>query len=294
MPIPKWSSGCLQSKWGEQRSSGPTLSGSVQFQAGPLWMWRATILPHIHSGSTCPWSWAACGSRQSGWLKLARCPIKLIYLGSSSNNTPTLDNLDNPFLLIIDSTGLPSLPVISCSCPTADAADELFLDLELLPASYESIKTAFTFHCLDNYRTSNLECRTSAYQYYQKLQQLTNPVFPQAMLNRYNEFCWVTQQWRNLKLKKWFGFGHHNENPGKGSLSLFCPACPQPSVSLPTDFKSWYTEYVAHWSYVLFSINFLSGWRSCKAWWLMGTSLLITLNNSDHRMTFGLVTGKAW
>ena len=34
--------------------------------------------------------------------------------------------------------------------------------------------------------------------------------------------------------------------------------------------------------------------RSCKAWWLMGTSLPITSNNSDHRMTFGLVTGKAW
>ena len=73
--------------------------------------------------------------------------------------TPTLDNLDNPFLLIVDSTGMLSLPVISCSCPTADAANELFLDLELFPASYESIKTAFTFCCLDNYRSSNLECK---------------------------------------------------------------------------------------------------------------------------------------
>ena len=155
--------------------------------------------------------------------------------------TPTLDNLDNPFLLIIDSTGMLSLPVISCSCPTADAANELFLDLELFPASYESIKTAFTFCCLDNYRSSNLECKTSAYQYYQKLHQLTNPAFPQAMPNRYHEFHQVTWQWRNLKLREWFGFGHHNENPCKGSLALFCPACPQPGMNLPTDFKTRYT-----------------------------------------------------
>ena len=159
--------------------------------------------------------------------------------------TPTLDDHDNQFLLIVHSTGLLSLPVVLCSCLDADVADELLLDLELLPASYRSIKTAFTFSCLDDYRLSNLECKTSAYQYYQKLRRLTNPAFPHAVANRYNEFRRATRQWRNLKLRKWFGFGHRSENPGKGSLALFCAACPQPSVNLPTDFKTRYTKYVA-------------------------------------------------
>jgi hypothetical protein len=159
--------------------------------------------------------------------------------------TPTLDDHDNPFVLIVDSTGLLSLPVVFCSCSNADAADELLLDLELLPASYETIKTVFTFRCLDDYRSSNLECKTSAYQYYQKLRRLTNPAFPQAVPNRYNEFRRVTRQWRNLKLRKWFGFGHRRDNPGKGSLALFCPACPQPHVNLPADFRTRYTECVA-------------------------------------------------
>ena len=157
--------------------------------------------------------------------------------------TPILDNHNNKFLFIVDSTWLLSLPVVSCSCPNADAADKLLLNLELLPASYGSIKTVFTFCCLDDYRLSNLECKTSAYQYFQKLRRLTNLAFPHAVPNRYNEFHQVTCQWRNLKLRKWFGFGHHSGNPGKGSLVLFCPTCPQPRVNLPTDFKTQYTEY---------------------------------------------------
>jgi len=169
--------------------------------------------------------------------------------------TPTFDDHDNQFLLIVDSTGLLSLPVVWCSCPNADAADELLLDLELLPASYGNIKTSFTFHCLDDYRLSNLECKTSAYQYYQKLRRLTNPAFPHAVPNRYNEFRRVTRQWRNLKLRKWFGFGHRSGNPGKGSLALFCAACPQPSVNLPADFKTRYTEYVADLRIVILSIH---------------------------------------
>ena len=67
------------------------------------------------------------------------------------------------------------------------------------------------------------------------------------MPNRYDEFWWATCQWRNLKLRKWFGFGHHNENPAKGLLALFCTACPQPGINLPADFKTHYTEYIMDW-----------------------------------------------
>ncbi|KAF8816201.1 hypothetical protein BYT27DRAFT_7022290, partial [Phlegmacium glaucopus] len=86
--------------------------------------------------------------------------------------------------------------------------DEQLLDLQMLAASYDKIKTVFSFHCLDDYQLSNLECKTSAYQYYQKLRRLTNPAFPQSVPNRYNEFHRATRQWRNLKLRKWFGLGH--------------------------------------------------------------------------------------
>ena len=213
-------------------------------------MWIATTSTCIYSWSTWPKSQSNCRSQQPGWPELGRRPIKLICLGSSSNTHPNMQWLWQrvPAYCRFNWTAIPpSRFVFLLKC-------KLLLDLDLLPASYANIKTAFTFSCLDDYRSSNLECKTSAYQYYQKLRRLTNPTFPQAMPNRYNEFHQVTRQWRNLELRKWFGFCHCTETPGKGLLALFCTACPQPGINLSPDFKSWYTECVADCnSYALFS-----------------------------------------
>lgn len=40
------------------------------------------------------------------------------------------------------------------------------------------------------------------------------------------------------------GFGYHFDSPSDGSMALFCPACPQPGINLPEDWKDRYTEYV--------------------------------------------------
>jgi hypothetical protein len=157
--------------------------------------------------------------------------------------TPAADELDIEHLLLVDASGLISLPTIWCACEAAEhKPDEDLLDLQLYPVSYIKTKTVFSFRCLDDYRLSNLECKTSAYQYYQKLRRLTNPALPQSVANRYNEFRRATRQWRNLKLRKWFGFGHRMMSPTKGSMALFCAACPQPGVNLPADHKTRYTS----------------------------------------------------
>jgi hypothetical protein len=157
--------------------------------------------------------------------------------------TPAADELDIESLLLVDASGLISLPTIWCACDGSERKpDEDLLDLQLYPVSYIKTKTVFTFRCLDDYRLSNLECKTSAYQYFQKLRRLTNPALPQSVPNRYNEFRRATRQWRNLKLRKWFGFGHRLLSPTKGSMALFCAACPQPGVNLPGDHKTRYTS----------------------------------------------------
>ena len=169
--------------------------------------------------------------------------------------TPLKDDLDIEHLLIVDSSGLISLPVIWCQCAADNhpednrmqdsfhhSPDVMLLDLELLPASYDNIKTVFTFRCLDDYHLSNLECKMTAYQYFQQLRRITNPAFPQSVPNRYIEFRRCTWQWRDLKLRKWFGFGHRLLAPSRGDLALFCAACPQPGVNLPADYASRYTE----------------------------------------------------
>jgi hypothetical protein len=47
----------------------------------------------------------------------------------------------------------------------------------------------------------------------------------------------VSRLWRDIQTRKRFGFGHEKDEPGLGSLALFCPACPQPGVNLPDDWK---------------------------------------------------------
>jgi len=49
----------------------------------------------------------------------------------------------------------------------------------------------------------------------------------------------VSRQWRDLKHRKWHGFGHDTgRDPSNGGLALFCPTCPQPGVNIPDNWKN--------------------------------------------------------
>lgn len=50
--------------------------------------------------------------------------------------------------------------------------------------------------------------------------------------DRYRELLRVSRQWRNLKYRKWNGFGHEQGPIGPGELALGCVACPTPGVNL--------------------------------------------------------------
>lgn len=154
---------------------------------------------------------------------------------------PSSDGNGNPFLLIIDCRQGFHIPVVSCGCGVTDVKAQ-YMELEMFPASYENVQTVFTFRCLDDFRVSNLECKTSAYQYFQKIRRLTNPAFPQAVPNRYMELLRLSRQWRNLKLRKWFQFAHRpGAVPKEGEMALFCAACPQVDLNLPEDWEKRYT-----------------------------------------------------
>ena len=44
----------------------------------------------------------------------------------------------------------------------------------------------------------------------------------------------VSRQWRDLLVRKRFGFGHETDKvPCEGDLALFCIVCPQPRINLP-------------------------------------------------------------
>ena len=55
----------------------------------------------------------------------------------------------------------------------------------------------------------------------------------------------VSRTWRDLSNRKRAGFGHDALNdPGKGELAVFCPACPQPGINLPKNWAELYNKSV--------------------------------------------------
>lgn len=155
---------------------------------------------------------------------------------------PPTDGAGHSFMTVVHSNGFHSLPVVWCNCGEHQNDRDLqLLDMHLYPASYDNIRTVFTFSCLDDHRYEYLESKTSHYQYHSKLQRLTCSVYPEAAPNRHAELRRVARQWRNLKYRKWF-WKLSNSNGGRGSMAHFCAACPQPGINLGPDWEKEYAQ----------------------------------------------------
>jgi hypothetical protein len=144
--------------------------------------------------------------------------------------------------------------IIACSCPNTPKDKERYvhyLDMDFFPASLQNIKTVFTFGVLDDFRMDNLECKTAGLNYWHKIVRVTSNEFPKSVpvsvmtiftlyeftvmyQDRYRELLRTSRLWRNIKYRKWNGFGHTGAKKAEsGSLALFCAACPQPNINLP-------------------------------------------------------------
>ncbi|KAG1828201.1 hypothetical protein EV424DRAFT_1344918 [Suillus variegatus] len=138
-------------------------------------------------------------------------------------------------------------------CPGAEKDRHLhLLKAKLFPASITRPQSAFTFDVLDNFLIDALECKTSAMSFYQKLRRFTNNAFPHTIPDRYRELMRVSRIWRDLVNRIRFGFAHESDrSPGPGDLALYCPACPQPGINLPSSWKDTYDSWLVMQRYVV-------------------------------------------
>ncbi|KAF8804321.1 hypothetical protein BYT27DRAFT_7259306 [Phlegmacium glaucopus] len=153
--------------------------------------------------------------------------------------TPRADGLNNQYLRIAHVNGIHHLAVITCAC---QGDDQIPIDLmysRLVPTSFTRMNTLFTTMVLDMFWLANLELKASAYQYFHLLHRLTAKTATHVP-NLYHDLRKVSRAWRWMKKLKWAGFGHTMADPAApaaGQLSNFCPACPQPEINLPADWK---------------------------------------------------------
>jgi hypothetical protein len=85
---------------------------------------------------------------------------------------------DRPMTTIVDKSGVHLLCIRYCECSGAASHDKQLFQMGMFPASFNRPKTAFTFAVLDDFLLDNLECGTSAMNYYSKLRRLTSSIFP--------------------------------------------------------------------------------------------------------------------
>ncbi|KAH9917410.1 uncharacterized protein B0H18DRAFT_913487 [Fomitopsis serialis] len=135
-------------------------------------------------------------------------------------------------LTVADITGVHTLRVTYCECDNAASKPFQLLDMGLYPATVLAPRTAFTFRVLDDFLLANKVSGIAAQSYFERLRRLTSTAFPQSIPDRYRELLRVSRQWRNLKYRKWHGFGHGRGEAGPGDLALGCVACPRPGVNL--------------------------------------------------------------
>jgi hypothetical protein len=138
---------------------------------------------------------------------------------------------------VVHINGVHFLPVYPCACENAESEDLQYISMALWPATFTNVRTVFTFQLLDDYLLDNLECKTSGQAYFSKLRRVTSRAFPTYIPNRYRELLRAGRQWRDVKERKWFGFGHVGRAPSAGELAIFCAACPQPNVNIPANWK---------------------------------------------------------
>jgi len=84
----------------------------------------------------------------------------------------------NKTTVIVDKSGVHRLGIKFCKCPGAMSPDIQLFQVGLFPASFSKPKTVFTFSVLDDFLLDNLECGTSAMNYFNKLRRITSGSFP--------------------------------------------------------------------------------------------------------------------
>ncbi|TFK80385.1 hypothetical protein K466DRAFT_455186, partial [Polyporus arcularius HHB13444] len=214
----------------------------VEFWQGaffqPAWLRQVGVQVHCgHGGDPCP-ELQRYSQPNDTAINVEDLPSVGEPLRQQPWSTTPTAFANDRMVVVVDTDGIQELPFTFCACPGAARPDLQLLDLGLYPASESRPTTVFTNRLLDDFLLSNKECNASARSYFNALRRRTNNAFPHMVPDRYRELLRVSRQWRNLKMRKWAGFGHRQDPVRPGDLAVRCPACPQPGLNLPDGWQN--------------------------------------------------------
>ncbi|KIN97577.1 hypothetical protein M404DRAFT_94807, partial [Pisolithus tinctorius Marx 270] len=97
-------------------------------------------------------------------------------------------------LIVVHTSGIHYCNVQYCRCPGADDSHIQLMQAGMFPATTKATRTAFTFQVLDDFVRDNVECGTSAMNFYSKLRRITSNAFPHLVPDRYRELLRVARE----------------------------------------------------------------------------------------------------
>jgi hypothetical protein len=106
---------------------------------------------------------------------LSDVPMQSIEAGAARTRTA---GSGNPLFTVVDRGGIFAMEVVFCVCSDGGKEDAQLLQAGLFPATFKQVETVFTVTVLEDFLRDNLECKTTAQQYYSKLQIMTSKMFP--------------------------------------------------------------------------------------------------------------------
>jgi hypothetical protein len=154
---------------------------------------------------------------------------------------PNSDALNNQYIRVVHTNGIHHIALVSCTCKGHETITTDLIYAGWVPTSFVRVRTIFTSAVLDHFRYCNLEMRSSAYQFFQLMRRVTNPLAPSKVVNLYHELRRLSRLWRWVKKLKWAGYAQRVGQPitpNRGDLGNFCPACPQIGINVETNWLS--------------------------------------------------------
>ena len=106
------------------------------------------------------------------------------------------DTSDHPYIYVVHINGIHHISSIVCGCPGEENQHANIMAAGLVPTSFTRYHMMFTHKVLDDFHLTNLECKASAYQYFQKIWRLTSPMSPNSVLNLYHELRGLSWLWQ--------------------------------------------------------------------------------------------------
>ena len=82
---------------------------------------------------------------------------------------PQRDALNNQYIWVVHTNGLHHIALVSCSCWGQENMITDLIFAQLIPTSFDRIRTLFTTALLDHFRYCNLDMKSSSYQFFQLL-----------------------------------------------------------------------------------------------------------------------------